>query len=399
MHVLRTASNLQTITPSMTLAITAKAKQLRAEGKDVIGFGAGEPDFDTPQAIKQAGIDAINNNFTRYTEVNGTMQLRKLICKKLKEDNNLNYEPKNIIVNSGAKHSLYLALCAVLNPGDEVIVPVPYWVSYPEMVKIAGGVPVYVHTTGNNGFKLTYDNLKKAKTPKTKVIMLNSPSNPTGSVYTKEELQVVADFAVENNLLVISDEIYESIIYDDAKHISIASLGKEIAKNIITINGLSKTYAMTGWRIGYAAAEEDIIKAMSSIQGHTVSHPASIAQKAAETAMELDKSVVDDMVRQYDQRRKYMMNYFDTELTDLSYIMPAGAFYLYVNISKLFGKTYNNIKITCALDFAGALLENYLVAVIPGEGFGTKEYIRLSYATSLDNIKEGLKRIKDFINQ
>jgi aspartate aminotransferase len=399
MQTIRTAKNLQTITPSMTLAITAKSKQLRAEGKDVIGFGAGEPDFDTPEPIKQAGIDAINANFTRYTEVNGTMALRKLICKKLKDENGLDYEPKNIIVNSGAKHSLYLALCAILNPGDEVIVPVPYWVSYPEMVKIAGGVPVYVATTAENGFKLSKEDLNKAITQKTKVIMLNSPSNPTGSVYTKEELQVVAKFAVDNNLFVISDEIYESIIYGDTKHISIAQLGQDIKKNTILINGLSKTYAMTGWRIGYTAAEEDIIKAMSSIQGHTVSHPASIAQKAAEAAFSLDRAVINKMVQEYDARRQYMMNYIDEEICDLSYIMPQGAFYLYVDISKTFGRTYNNVKITCALDFASALLENYLVAVIPGEGFGTKEFIRLSYATSLENIKEGLKRIKDFLNQ
>lgn len=399
MQTIRTALNLQTITPSMTLAITAKSKQLKSEGKDVIGFGAGEPDFDTPEPIKQAGIKAINDNFTRYTEVNGTMALRQLICKKLKEENNLIYEPKNIIVNSGAKHSLYLALCAVLNPGEEVIIPVPYWVSYPEMVKIAGGVPVFVRTTAKNGFKLTQDDLEKALTNKTKLIMINSPSNPTGSVYTKEELMVVANFAVKNNLLILSDEIYESIIYGDVKHVSLASLGEDIKKNTITINGLSKTYAMTGWRIGYTAAEEDIIKAMSSIQGHTVSHPASIAQKASEAAFSLDKSVVEDMVGQYDERRKYMMKYIDDEIKDLSYIMPDGAFYLYVDISKTFGKTYNGVKITCALDFANVLLENYLVAVIPGEGFGTYEYIRLSYATSMKNIIEGLKRIRDFLNQ
>lgn len=399
MQTIRTALNLQTITPSMTLAITAKSKQLKSEGKDVIGFGAGEPDFDTPEPIKQAGIKAINDNFTRYTEVNGTMALRQMICKKLKEENNIVYEPKNVIVNSGAKHSLYLSLCAVLNPGDEVIIPVPYWVSYPEMVKIAGGVPVFVQTTAKNGFKMTQDDLSKAKTNKTKLIMINSPSNPTGSVYTKEELLVVANFAVKNNLLIIADEIYESIIYGDVKHVSIASLGEDIKKNTITINGLSKTYAMTGWRVGYAAAEEDIIKAMSSIQGHTVSHPASIAQKASEAAFSLDKSVVDNMVSQYDERRKYMMKYIDDEIKDLSYIMPDGAFYLYVDISKTFGKTYNGVKITCALDFASALLENYLVAVIPGEGFGTYEYIRLSYATSMKNIIEGLKRIKDFLNQ
>ncbi len=399
MQTIRTALNLQTITPSMTLAITAKSKQLKSEGKDVIGFGAGEPDFDTPEPIKQAGIKAINDNFTRYTEVNGTMALRQMICKKLKEENSIVYEPKNVIVNSGAKHSLYLSLCAVLNPGDEVIIPVPYWVSYPEMVKIAGGVPVLVQTTAKNGFKMTQDDLSKAKTNKTKLIMINSPSNPTGSVYTKEELLVVANFAVKNNLLIIADEIYESIIYGDVKHVSIASLGEDIKKNTITINGLSKTYAMTGWRVGYAAAEEDIIKAMSSIQGHTVSHPASIAQKASEAAFSLDKSVVDNMVSQYDERRKYMMKYIDDEIKDLSYIMPDGAFYLYVDISKTFGKTYSGVKITCALDFASALLENYLVAVIPGEGFGTKEYIRLSYATSMKNIIEGLKRIKDFLNQ
>ena len=395
----RTALNLETITPSMTLAITAKSKQLRAEGKDVIGFGAGEPDFNTPEAIKQAGIQAINDNVTRYVEVNGIMSLREKIVRKFKEENGLDYSVKNIIVNSGAKHSLYLALCAVLNPGEEVIIPVPYWVSYPEMVKIAGGSPVYVDTTPESGFKLTLDNLKSALSPKTKAIMLNSPSNPTGSVYTKEELQVVADFAVEHDLLVISDEIYESIIYGDVKHYSIAALNDDIKKNTITINGLSKTYAMTGWRIGYTAAEEDIIKAMGSIQGHTVSHPASFAQKGAEAAFTLDKGIVEDMVRQYDERRQFMMDYIDQNIPLLSYIMPDGAFYLYVDISKTFGKTCNGVKINSALDFATALLENYLVAVIPGEGFGTKEFMRLSYATSLEKIEEGLRRIKAFTEQ
>lgn len=395
----RTAQVLETITPSMTLAITAKSKQLRAEGKDVIGFGAGEPDFNTPEEIKRAGMQAIEDNITRYVEVNGIMSLRQKIVQKFKEENGLEYEPKNIIVNSGAKHSLYLALCAILNPGEEVIVPVPYWVSYPEMVKIAGGKPVYVDTTPESGFKLTRKSLDAALTPKTKAIMLNSPSNPTGSVYSKAELQVVADFAVENNLLVISDEIYESIIYGDVKHYSIAALNDDIKKNTITINGLSKTYAMTGWRIGYTAAEEDIIKAMGSIQGHTVSHPASFAQKGAEAAFALDKSVVADMVRQYDERRKFMMAFIDENIPALSYIMPDGAFYLYVDVSQTFGKTYNGVRVTCAMEFATALLENYLVAVIPGEGFGTGDFIRLSYATSLDKIEEGLKRIKAFIEQ
>ncbi len=399
MQPIRTCKNLQTITPSMTLAITAKAKQLRAEGKDVIGFGAGEPDFDTPEAIKQAGIAAIEANFTRYTEVNGTMALRKLICKKFQEENGLDYEPKNIIVNSGAKHSLYVALSAILNQGEEVIVPVPYWVSYPEMVKIAGGVPVYVQTTAENGFKVTAQDLQNALSEKTKAIMLNSPSNPTGSVYSREELQVVADFAVKNNIIVLSDEIYESIIYDGAEHVSIAQLGEEIKKNTIVINGLSKTYAMTGWRVGYTAAEEDIIKAMSSIQGHTVSHPASISQKAGEAAMTLDKKIIEDMVRQYDERRRFMMRYIDENIPMFSYIKPEGAFYLYVDISKTFGKTYKGKEVNCALDFAGVLLEESLVAVIPGEGFGTKEFIRLSYATSMKNIEEGLKRIRDFVAQ
>lgn len=280
-----------------------------------------------------------------------------------------------------------------------MIVPVPYWVSYPEMVKIAGGVPVYVQTTAENGFKVTAQDLQNALSEKTKAIMLNSPSNPTGSVYSREELQVVADFAVKNNIIVLSDEIYESIIYDGAEHVSIAQLGEEIKKNTIVINGLSKTYAMTGWRVGYTAAEEDIIKAMSSIQGHTVSHPASISQKAGEAAMTLDKKIIEDMVRQYDERRRFMMRYIDENIPMFSYIKPEGAFYLYVDISKTFGKTYKGKEVNCALDFAGVLLEESLVAVIPGEGFGTKEFIRLSYATSMKNIEEGLKRIRDFAAQ
>lgn len=390
------ANRVKNTQPSMTLAITAKAKDLISRGEDVVSFGAGEPDFDTPADICVAAIDAIRNGHTRYTAAAGIMSLREIICNKLKKDNNLDYTPDQVIINSGAKHSLSTALQAIINPGDEVIIPVPYWVSYPEMVRLAEGNPVFVKTDKNNDFKLTLEDLNNALTKKTKAIMLNSPSNPVGAVYSKKELEVIANFAVKNNIIVISDEIYEKLIYENQEHVSIASLNEEIKELTIVVNGMSKAYAMTGWRLGYAAANKDIIQAMNRIQGHAVSHPCSITQYAGVAALQCDDSIIANMVKEYDNRRKYMINRLNN-IDELDYIYPEGAFYVMIDISKLFGRNISKKEIQSSLDFAEVLLEDGKVAVIPGIAFGVDNFIRLSYATSMEQIKEGLDRIEKFI--
>ncbi len=383
------------ISPSVTLEITAKAKAMKAEGIDVISFGAGEPDFNTPENIRKEGIKAIEEGLTRYTPASGIVQLKEAVCKKFKKENNLNYSPKNIIISSGAKHSISNALMAILNPGDEVIIAVPYWVSYPEMVKISGGTPVYIHTKEENDFKFTISDLNQALNDKTKAIILNSPSNPTGSIYTKEELSEIANWAIKNNIFVISDEIYERLVYD-GEHISIASINDDIKNQTIVINGMSKAYAMTGWRIGYAAANEEIVKVMSNIQSHTTSNPCSISQYASVEGLLGDQSNVEKMKKQFENRRNYMVDTINS-IEGLSCRKPKGAFYIMVNISQLKGKTIKGNKIEGSLDFAKVLLDESKVAVIPGIGFGDDNYIRLSYATSMENIEEGLKRIKNIV--
>lgn len=383
------------ISPSVTLEITAKAKAMKAEGIDVISFGAGEPDFNTPENIRKEGIKAIEEGLTRYTPASGIVQLKEAVCKKFKKENNLNYSPKNIIISSGAKHSISNALMAILNPGDEVIIAVPYWVSYPEMVKISGGTPVYIHTKEENDFKFTISDLNQALNNKTKAIILNSPSNPTGSIYTKEELSEIADWAIKNNIFVISDEIYERLVYD-GEHISIASINDDIKNQTIVINGMSKAYAMTGWRIGYAAANEEIVKVMSNIQSHTTSNPCSISQYASVEGLLGDQSNVEKMKKQFENRRNYMVDTINS-IEGLSCRKPKGAFYIMVNISQLKGKTIKGNKIEGSLDFAKVLLDESKVAVIPGIGFGDDNYIRLSYATSMENIEKGLSRIKNIV--
>lgn len=392
------ADRVKNMTPSITLAITAKANELKAKGVDVIGFGAGEPDFDTPEYIKKAGIEAIQKGFTKYTPATGITPLKEAISKKLREDNGLEYSVDEIIINSGAKNSIATALQAICNVGDEVIIPVPYWVSYSEMVKIPEAIPVFIETKPESNFKVTKKELVSAITPKTKAIMINTPSNPTGAVYSKEELQDIAEVAIENQVYVISDEIYEKLIYDNNKHISIASLGKEIKNLTILINGMSKEYAMTGWRLGYTAANKDVIQAMGKIQGHALSHPSSITQYAGLGALEGDQSVVQDMVKEFDKRRNYMLKRLEA-IDDLDYIYPEGAFYVFVDISKVFGRTFNNVTINSSLDFANLLLDQINVAVVPGIGFGADNYMRLSYATSLEAIEEGLNRIENFLKE
>ncbi|GFN36479.1 pyridoxal phosphate-dependent aminotransferase [Tepidimicrobium xylanilyticum] len=385
------------ISPSVTLEITAKAKAMKAEGIDVIGFGAGEPDFNTPENIRNEGIRAINEGLTRYTPASGIEELKKAICKKFKDDNNLDYTPKNIVISNGAKHSIYNALLAILNPGDEVIIGVPYWVSYPELIKIAGGVPVYINTNEEENFKFTVEKLDKVLTEKTKALILNSPGNPTGSIYEEEELKMIADWAVKNNIIVISDEIYEKLVYD-GKHVSIASMNPEIKELTIVINGMSKAYAMPGWRIGFTAANEQIAKVMNNIQSHTTSNPCSISQYASVVGLLGDQSEVYRMKEEFKRRRDYMVEKINS-IKGLSCRKPKGAFYIMVNITQIKGKTIDGIQVNSSLDFAKVLLDKARVAVIPGIGFGDDDYIRLSYATSMENIKEGLNRIEEIIER
>ncbi len=384
------------ISPSVTLEITAKAKEMKDKGIDVIGFGAGEPDFNTPGNIQNAGIEAIHSGNTRYTATSGIPELKKAICEKLKRENNLEYKPSNIIVSNGAKHSIFNALFAILNPGDEVIMPVPYWVSYPEFIRLCDGIPVPIETKEENDFKFDVKDLEAALTHKTKVIILNSPSNPTGTAYNSEELRAIADWAVKHNIFVISDEIYEKLIYDGYKHVSIASLGEDIKRLTIVVNGMSKAYAMTGWRIGYAAADEEIVKVMTNIQSHTTSNPCSISQYASVEGLTGDQSIIEDMKEQFIKRRDYMVEKINS-IEGLSCKKPVGAFYVMANISKLKERTIKDKFINSSLDFANLLLEEANVAVVPGSAFGADDFIRLSYATSMRNIEEGLRRIEDIL--
>ncbi len=384
------------VSPSPTLAIDAKFKEMKANGEDVVGFGCGEPDFDTPEHIKQAAIDAIRMGETKYTPAAGTLKLRQAVANKFLKENGLEYKPTDIVVSNGAKHSLINAFMAILNPGDEVLIPAPYWVSYPEMVKISDGVPIIVNAQEENNFKVTVAQLEAALTDKTKALVLNSPSNPTGMVYTKDELSAIADFAVANNLYVVSDEIYEHLIYE-GKHVSIASFGEEIKARTIVINGVSKTFAMTGWRIGYAAAAPEIAKAMSNIQSHASSNPNSIAQAATVAALEGGMEDVNRMLKQFRRRRDFMVDMFES-IDGVSCKRPNGAFYIMMNIDELIGRTMYGTTIHNADDFAQLFLDVAKVAVVPGSGFGADNYVRWSYATSMDNIVEGIERLKKFLH-
>lgn len=387
----------QKVSPSITLSIDAKAKQMKADGINVISFGVGEPDFTTPENIRNAAIEAINKGFTTYTPASGLPQLKQAICAKLKEENNLDYKPENIIVSNGAKHSLYNIFQAICDPLDEVIIPVPYWVSYPDMVKMADANPVFVNCTEENEFKIEKEDLLKAITPKTKAIILNSPSNPTGAVYTKAELEEIAQIAIEHNIFVVADEIYEKLTYEGEKHISIASLNEQIKDLTIVVNGMSKGYAMTGWRIGYTASHATIAKAMGNMQSHATSNPNTIAQHASIEGLTGDQSSVEEMRLAFDERRKYMVERIN-QIKGLSCITPKGAFYVMMNIKQLIGTTIKGVTINGSMDLSELLLEQANVAVVPGVAFGTDEFIRLSYATSLENIKEGLNRIDNILN-
>ena len=385
------------IKASTTMAISSKAAEMKAAGLPVVTFGAGEPDFNTPEHIRQAGIDAINNGQTRYTPAAGTPALRQAVCDKLKKDNGLDYEPAQIVISNGAKHSLMNTFMAILNEGDEVIIPAPFWLSYSEMVRIAGGVPVIIYTKKENQFMMTKEELEQAYTEKTKAIVLTSPSNPTGQVMSKDDLQMIADFAVSHDIFVLADEIYEKLIYDeDKQHISIASLGKEIYDRTIVINGVSKSYAMTGWRIGYTAAPLAVSKLMASLQSHMASNPNSIAQAATVAALNGPQDCVAEMLVEFKKRRDYI---FEREeaIPMLSALKPQGAFYLFVDVSGTYGKSYEGAVINSAADFATILLDQKYVAVVPCADFGMPDYIRLSYATSMEIIKEGMDRIEAMV--
>lgn len=386
----------QAISPSATLAIDSKFKSMKANGEDVVGFGAGEPDFDTPEHIKAAAIEAINTGKTKYTPAAGTLELRRTIAEKFKRENNLDYAPTDIVVSNGAKHSLVNTFMAICNPGDEVIIPAPFWVSYPEMVKLADGVPVIVNASEENDFKVTAKQLQAAVTDKTRAIIINSPSNPTGMVYTREELKDIADLAVEKNLYVVSDEIYEHLIYE-GQRASIASFNEKIKDLTIIVNGVSKTYAMTGWRIGYTASNGDIAKVMANIQSHATSNPNSIAQAAAVAALEGGLECVEEMKKHFLERRNYMVEKINS-INGVSCKNPHGAFYVMMNISGLIGKEYYGTVINTSDDFAQLFLEIAGVAVVPGTGFAAPEYVRWSYATSMENVREGLCRLEKFLN-
>lgn len=387
----------QNVKPSSTLAITAKAKELREQGIDVVGFGAGEPDFNTPKNIREAAIEAINSGFTKYTPASGINPLKEAICEKFERCNKIKYNPNQIVVSNGGKHSLTNVFSAILNPGDEVIIPAPYWLSYPEMVKLSDGVPVYIKGEKYNGYKVTAKQIDDACTDKTKALIINSPSNPSGMIYTKEEMEEIAKIIVKRDIYVVSDEIYEHLIYDDHEMVSIASLNDEIYKRTITCNGVAKSYAMTGWRIGYTGSSPEIAKLMSSVQSHETSNPNSIAQMAALEAISGPQDSVAEMKVEFNKRREYMYDRVN-KMKYVSALRPEGAFYLFIDINGLLNRSHKGTDIKDVDKIAEILINEYNVAVVTCTDFGFSDHIRLSYAISIEEIEKGLNRIEDFIN-
>lgn len=389
------SSRVTQIAPSSTIALTNKINALKAQGINVLGFGIGEPDFDTPDNIKEAAIDAIRKGHTKYTPSSGTLAVRNAICKKLKEENGIDYKPSQIVVSNGAKHSIYNALCALVETGEEVIVPAPYWVSYPEMVKMAGGVPVFVDADESTEYKMTAEMLQKAITPNTKCLILNSPSNPTGMLYSKQELIDIARICVKEGVYVISDEVYEALVFD-GEFVSFASLGEDVKDITIVINAVSKTYAMTGWRIGYTASNEEIAKAMDAFQSHSTSNPNSIAQMAAVEAYNGPQESVATMKKAFLERRDYLVERVNS-VDNISCIKPDGAFYVVINVSKFIGKTVYGKYISNADDFCDVLLSEAKLALISMVSFGKDDGVRWSYASSMEEIKEGMDRLESFV--
>lgn len=390
---MKISERVKVISPSATLAVTNKAKALKAQGVDVVGFGAGEPDFDTPDEIKEAAKRAIDEGFTKYTPSAGIPELRKAIAEKFKSDNGLDYLPEQILVSCGAKHSIYNAVQALVDPGDEVIFQAPYWVSYPEFVKAAGGKPVIVNAGVEQNFKMTADQVHDAITDKTTLCILNSPSNPTGAVYGRDELWKIMDVLTDHGVTVISDEIYEKILYDGLQHVCVPALAPEYKDCTILVNGVSKTYSMTGWRIGYLAGPKEVIAAMTRLQDHSTSNPTSISQKAALAALKGDQSAVAKMVKAFDERRKWIVSALNA-IPGIRCPMPKGAFYVFPDVSGVYGKTLPGGKVVKgSLELTDHLLDKARVAVVPGVAFGDDRCLRLSYATSLEAIKKGIQRI------
>ncbi len=386
---MKLSKRAQSINPSLTLSITAKAKEMKKQGLDVVSFAAGEPDFDTMFHIKEAAKKAIDEGFTKYTASSGIIELKEAVCAKLRRDNWIDFEPKNIIISTGAKQALFNIIMVLIDPADEVIIPIPYWVSYEEMVKIAGGKCIFLKT---NNFKINPLDLEKAITSKTKMLIFTSPSNPTGVVYDEKELKQIASICLKHNIYILSDEIYEKLIYGK-KHVSIASVNEKIKKLVIVVNGVSKSYAMTGWRIGYAAAEEEIIKAATRLQDHTTSNPTSISQKAALAALNGPEDHMAKMVYEYKKRRDFMMNRLN-RIDGMIASRPDGAFYIFVNVSRFY-----NGQIKGSMVFCQKLLEDAYVAAIPGVAFGDDRFIRLSFATGMEHIKRGLDRLEKFVEK
>ena len=393
---MKTSKRAQAVPPSATMAVTSRAKELKAQGVDVVSFGAGEPDFDTPDFIKTAAIEALNNGQTKYTTTPGIIELRTAIAEKFKKQNNLNYTPEQIIVNIGAKHSVYESLQATLDPGDEVILPTPYWVTYPEAIKLAGGTPKIVETTAQNSYKITPDQLKAAISDKTALFLLNSPNNPGGFTYTPDELAALAKILEGTEIMALSDEIYEELVYEGTKFLSFASLSEDAYNRTITINGLSKSFAMTGWRLGYTAGPLEIIKAMGRLQSHMTQNPVSFAQAAAITALKDTSGAVEKMRVEFEKRAKYMAQRLNS-IEGVVCNQPTGAFYCFPDVSAHFGRNIGNTNINDSMDFAKALLEQAKVAVVPGLPFGCPNNIRLSFACSLEQITEGLDRIEKWL--
>ena len=393
----RIAKRMSTLAPSLTLAISAKAKAMKMAGENVVSFGVGEPDFNTPEHIIQAAKTALDNGFTKYTPSSGLLPLRKAICAKFAHDNGLDYEPSQIIVSNGAKHSIFNACYAVLEEGDEVIIPAPYWLTYPEVVKVCGATPVYIDCKKENKFKFSAEELKKAITPKTKMLIFNSPSNPTGAVYNEEEVRAIAKVCEEAEIFVLADEIYEKLCYNGVKPFSIAKCSEKMKDLTITVNGVSKTYAMTGWRVGYLAAPKDIAKAIDSFQSHATSNACSISQYATIEALASSEEEIQEMVKVFDGRRAKLLKLI-ADIDGVQAIEPDGAFYVMLVVGGLYGKSYNGKAITNSVEFADVLLEAEKVATVPGVSFGADDCVRLSYALSDADLEEGLKRIKKFVD-
>ena len=394
---MRISQKVNQIEPSATLSISARAQAMKKSGLDVVSFSAGEPDFDTPGCIKDAAKSAIDQGFTKYTPTSGIPELKEAICVKFKRENGLDYRPEEIIVSCGAKHSLYNAILTLCDAGDEVLLPLPYWVTYVEQIRMAGGTPVFIDCDPKT-LMIDWDDIEKKMTDRTRMIILNNPSNPSGVVWDTESLQKLADLAIEKNLVVISDEIYEHLIYEGTRLVSIASFSPEIQSQTIVINGVSKTFSMTGWRIGYAAGPQNVIQAMGRLQDHSTSNPVSISQKAALAALQCNRHIIQDMLDAFNRRRLLMVQHL-SEIPGVSFPIPRGAFYIFADFSPYLGKCFSGQPIDTSLQFAEILLDKAHIAAVPGSAFGMEGYLRFSYATSEANIEKGMSRLKDFVHQ